>query len=97
MRKIEAEMVKAVRERRNWAKDNTRVFVTYDKNSGEVDWMCVELHGNALVRWLPDPDGYLVGRVVLDTVNAYPTRTTVSRLNALGFRCNLKRGEVIFR
>ena len=70
MRKIESEMLAAVRSRRDWSKDNTSVSNT---NHGVV----VRLHGNKIAI-LNDEHNKLV---ITDA--GWQTVTTKSRLNAL--------------
>lgn len=88
MRKIEQSMVQAVYSRCNWRSGNTEV-VQYPEYG-----LCeVVLHGNviATVEYLP----YNVRHVVpsMATVQRWPTRTTFSRLRALGVDVTTKAGE----
>lgn len=71
MRVIEVEMVQAVLDRKNWAKDNTRVEV----KDGVVE---VYLFGNHIAD--------IVDKEVKTnqhTLARWPTRTTKSRIRAL--------------
>jgi len=71
MRVIEVEMVQAVLDRKNWAKDNTRVEV----KDGVVE---VYLFGNHIAD--------IVDKEVKtnqQTLARWPTRTTKSRIRAL--------------
>lgn len=81
MRKIEQEMVKAVKDRRSWKSGNTEVAVKYD---GMVQ---VYLHGN-LIANIPTHTMPLVHNSNWQT---WPTRTTASRLRALGFTYNKQK------
>lgn len=84
MRKIEEQMLEAIRTNRNWSKDNTMVNVT-DSN------VEVFLHGNHIANVV---NGLV--EVIKETALYWPTRTTMSRLRALGVNVNVKQGEVIF-
>ena len=76
MRKIEQQMCKAIAEHRNWTSGNTEVFVCSD------GWIGVYLHDNLIaLKDLPDEDL----RPNAPMFEEYPTRTTASRLSALGF------------
>ena len=71
MRKIEKEMIQALRDHKVWAKDNTMVFSNGD----------VFLHRNHIATVYPDT-GEL--KVNLYTLRKWPSMTTRSRLRALG-------------
>jgi len=75
MRKIEQEMIRAIQQRKAWKKDNTEVMPFNNR----ID---VFLHGNHIAH-------VQNGRVYanLATFYRWPTRTTCSRLRALGFPC----------
>lgn len=83
MRKIEREMLAAIESGTNFTKDNTRV---------EITDTCAEvyLHGNhiATVSRFGTVD------VNTNTLLDYPTRTTLSRLRALGVNVSIRKGEV---
>jgi hypothetical protein len=93
MRKIEQEMVAAIKQRRNWKSSNTAVEVTKD---GAI---FVKLHGHIIAEASP----YLGGTVKLADCG-YQTATTKSRLNAvikslIGLNCGIfqKEYEWFFR
>lgn len=89
MRKIEKQMLEAIREGRNWQGGNTTV-AHYPKDSG-IRFCTVTLHGNHIADvW----DGGKCGEVsaVADTFKRWPTRTTVSRLRALGIDASTRKG-----
>ena len=85
MRKIEKEMIAAVKGDINWSKDNTSVII-------EDNVSKVYLHGN-LIAEIDD-----VSLKLYD--GGYQTKTTKSRLNALlsefGYTCGTKQ-EYIFQ
>ncbi len=91
MRKIEKEMNAAINQISwgnavNWAKDNTVVFI--QQSTGKI---FVTLHGSIIAH------GMGLGCMVADkdTLLAYPTNTTMSRLRALGIDVCRRKGEVI--
>jgi hypothetical protein len=73
MRKIETEMVLAAKSHRNWKKDNTETVRC-------IGCTRVYLHGNEIAKVLDN------GTVIPEriTLKQWPTRTTLSRLWALG-------------
>lgn len=76
MRKIEQLMVEALRNRRDWHRDNTSVLMSRDFTSNEPVGI-VSLHGNTIAKlWynLGEMDVYDAG---------WQTVTTKSRINAL--------------
>lgn len=83
MRKIESEMLAAIRAGTRFAKSNTTVVITDDGAE-------VYLHGNHIAS---------VSRCGVVDVNTktlldWPTRTTLSRLRALGVDVRVHMGEV---
>ena len=83
MRKIETDMIHAIKRGKSWKSGNTEVYVN-DNNCANV-----YLHGN-LIAWV-DQDNNLT---IFD--GGWQTNTTKSRLNALcGEFC--LRGECIFQ
>lgn len=89
MRLIEKEMNAAINEGRDWAKDNTRVVS--DAGGTIVD---VFLHGNHIAEIQQRRDSHTVF-VNRDTLRNWPTRTTLSRLRALGVSVYTHKGEVV--
>ena len=84
MRLIEREMNAAINEGRDWSKDNTQVIPT------PLGISKVLLHGHEIAQ---------VGRqggvvVNASTLRAWPTRTTMSRLRALGADVCTRKGIV---
>lgn len=71
MRKIEAQMIQAVKSGRDWNSGNTTVDVTNDH-------LTVKLHGNTIAEILPSEPN-----VLWITDAGWQTTTTKSRLNAL--------------
>ena len=92
MRVIEKEMNAAINGGRDWSKDNTRVVVEADYRSYFAD---VYLHGHHIAEVfcaMGCDDHVHVNR---DTLRQWPTRTTMSRLRALGVDVCTRKGEVM--
>ncbi len=85
MRKIEQKMNRANARGESWAGGNTKV-VTLANGVSEVF-----LHGHHIARcW----DCGLTVDVDTDTLLDWPTRTTMSRLRALGVDVCTRRGDI---
>lgn len=81
MRKIEKEMLSAVNSGINWRKDNTEVL--------HINGIAqVFLHGNHIASIYGEPE------VNIETLRAWPSRTTQSRLWALGVNVYQRKGVV---
>lgn len=76
-RKIEQQMLAAIRAGRSWQSGNTMVCGN-----------AVSLHGHHIATILPDGTA-IPNR---DTFHRWPTSTTRSRLRALGIDVSIKRG-----
>lgn len=94
MRKIEKEMLNAIHDKRFWEMDNTRV--DYWQEIDTTERACIEhakiyLHGNHIATWC-----YGLKRMDYNpvTLKTWPTRTTFSRLNALGIKSGMRKGIV---
>ena len=84
MRKLENEMLAALRAGRAWHSGNTSV--TASDNTGRA---AVYLHGNHVADWRngrAEPN--------LTTLARWPTTTTKSRLRALGVSIYQQKGRV---
>ena len=91
MRKIEQQMVNAVNSRRPWTGGNTQV--SWDVNDSESKAVGqVHLHGH-LIAWIEQHDGNIVVVPQKSTFRDWPTRTTRSRLVALGVNACIKDFE----
>ena len=91
MRLIEKEMLAAINGGRDWSKDNTRVVVDAEYRSYFAD---VYLHGHHIAEVfcaMGCDDHVHVNR---DTLRQWPTRTTMSRLRALGVDVCTRKGIV---
>lgn len=82
MRKIEREMLVAIEAKKSWKKDNTEVRVNF---TGHIN---VYLYGDNIAHI--NQYGDKVCNV--DTLAAWPTPTTKSRLRALGFDVTTIKG-----
>lgn len=86
MRKIEQDMLKAINAGRNWQQDNTRVHAI-------IGGMEVQLHGNIIAVYEDVGGGDWQAVPNLKTFKKYPTRTTCSRLRALGIGAHIVKGQ----
>lgn len=85
MHKIESEMLAAIRDGRNWQSGNTQVT-----HYREDNYSYIYLHGNCIAK---ASFGLMVRAIPnFATFRQYPTRTTVSRLRALGINACVKKG-----
>jgi hypothetical protein len=86
MRKIELEMNRAITYGNNWSNGNTMVT---SHNNGMSE---VFLHGHHIARvWRFGDDV----QVNTETLKEWPTRTTMSRLRALGADVCTRKGAVM--
>jgi hypothetical protein len=86
MRLIEKEMLSAINNGRNWSKANTAV--EFAESTGGAD---VFLHGHHIAT--VQRDGLAL--VIVNTLRQWPTRTTMSRLRALGVDVCTRKGVVL--
>lgn len=82
MRKIEKQIIAAMKNGTALKIDNTAVTENGD----------VYLHGNHLGAYVRILDGF---KVNIDTLNRWPTRTTLSRLRSFGVDVRTSKGAVI--
>ena len=90
MRKIEQQMLEAIRSRKDWTSGNTRVdsfFVQSEKN-GKRSGSNIHLHGNHIATQFED-QAAVPNRA---TFRQWPTTTTRSRLRALGIDASIRKG-----
>lgn len=91
MLKIELQMMQAIGINRAWAFGNTSV----SRDADNPNMMVVSLHGNHIAS-IEIAGGIILGRWInLKTLGDYPTKTTLSRLRAMGFRVRKAKGQVI--
>lgn len=91
MRMIEREMNDAIDAMKPWAKDNTQVTVARGDWS---TWAHVYLHGHLIATVERMKSGARVFSINHRTLKQWPTRTTMSRLRALGFDVCTRKGVV---
>lgn len=84
MRKIELQLIEAIKAKSNFNKDNT--FTTYCPVTNTT---AVFLHGNHIGTYMHLYDGF---RPDINTLKRWPTNTTKSRLRALGVSLTQKKG-----
>ena len=92
MRLIEKEMLAAINGGRDWSKDNTRVEIVPRYRAYRAE---IYLHGNHIADVFNDMAGTSVVNPNVATLCQYPTRTTMSRLRALGVDVCTRKGEVM--
>ena len=85
MRKIEEQMNEAVNSNENWSLANTTVVYDVEDDASKV-----YLHGHLIAT----VDDFGIARPVLSTLIAWPTRTTMSRLRALGVDVCTRKGDI---
>lgn len=93
MRKIEQQMLSAIRTRTDWHGPNTAVHYLPASETGNPFGPRSEifLHGNHIASvWHNSPDVAETNRA---TFARWPTRTTVSRLRALGIDAAIRKGK----
>jgi hypothetical protein len=83
MRKIEQQMMWAIRNRKNWHSNNTVVCPINEEDCA------VFLHGNRIAE-INSKTGAIV--VNVDTLRTWATNTTKSRLRALGANVSTRKG-----
>jgi hypothetical protein len=94
MRKIETEMLAAIATKNSWEKNNTRVdyLPAIDTPThARIEMAKVYLHGNHIATVC-----YNLARTYYNpaTLKAWPSRTTFSRLNALGIKAGMRKGVI---
>jgi hypothetical protein len=98
MRKIESEMVAAIRAKQAFCKGNTHVHspvrVLGETEAEDFDVMSVFLHGNEIATVFHPGTEEEWTSVDLNTLRRWPTRTTMSRLRALGVDVCTRKGQV---
>jgi len=93
MRQIEKEMLNAIANGRDWGKDNTTVAI--DPGAFRSYHADVYLHGNHIAMVHINMAGDFQLTVNVETLGDYPTRTTMSRLRALGVDVCTRKGVVL--
>lgn len=92
MRQIEKEMVNAISKKLTWEKDNTRVEYLPAIDTplhSRIEMSMVYLHNNHIATFCYELNETHVNPFI---VKKWPTRTTFSRLNALGIRAGKRKG-----
>lgn len=82
MRKIEQEMLNAVRALRTWTSSNTQTVI------GDHGILSILLHGHTIA-WALKDGSIKVNKAVFYN---WPTRTIASRLRALGVSASISKG-----
>ena len=90
MRKIEKQMIEAIRSGDNWKNGNTEVLHSIDNGIFYAD---IYLHGNHIATATPRSwDAYPYAKPNKTTFSNWPTATTRSRLRALGVNASIRNG-----
>jgi hypothetical protein len=92
MRQIETDMLEAIKYGETWKKDNTRVEIDAGYRTYFAD---VYLHGNHIAEIICRMGNDDRVKPNIETLRDYPTRTTMSRLRALGVDVCTRKGEVL--
>lgn len=91
MRIIEKEMLAAIANKEDWKKDNTEVTFN-DSGAWELcSYSTIYLHNNLIAVF---NHSSRVVDVVEETLEKFPSNTTMSRLRALGVDVKRKGGKV---
>jgi len=91
MRKIEKQMIQAIRDGRDWKSGNTEVVQIRYLNG--INYANIYLHGNHIATAYPDIwDTCPHAEPKRRTFANWPTATTRSRLRALGVDASIKNG-----
>ena len=97
MRKIEAQMIEAIRSKQDWksyknAKGYPAMEVVHVREHG-INYADIYLHANLIATATPDTwDARPCANPNRAMFSEYPTRTTRSRLRALGVNASIKNG-----
>lgn len=94
MRKIEKEMNRAIDGGFDWAKDNTQVITVGALTTHRSYLSGVYLHGHHIANVYSNMAGDRRVTPNVNTLSAWPTRTTMSRLRALGVDVCTRKGVV---
>ena len=97
MRKIEKAMLWAISHGESLNLGNTQVVHGRCEADGELeafDYADIYLHGHPIASVYHPATSEEYYSVDLKTLRAYPTRTTMSRLRALGIDVCTRKGEV---
>lgn len=93
MRKLETQMLEAIKAKKSKTIDNTRIeyLPALDTPThARIEYAKIYLHENHIASYAYDLDRFDYNPVTLAT---WPTRTTKSRLRALGFAVTTKKGQ----
>ena len=84
MRLIEQQMNEAISHKNTWTKDNTEVtyYTSHDLSHIRLHGHHIAVYDHAKLELIPN----------LDTLATWPTRTTKSRLRALGVNVYTRKG-----
>lgn len=95
MRKIEQQMINAIKNKQNFNSGNTRVEYLPEIDTTEqskLEHARVYLHTNHIATFAYDRNEYIMNK---NTLFLWPTNTTKSRLNSMGFKVSFKQGKIL--
>lgn len=95
MRKIEQQMIDAIENKKQFNSGNTRVEYLPEVDTSmqsRIEHCKIYLHGNHIATYAYGRDRYYMNK---NTLLQWPTNTTKSRLNALGFKVAFKQGKIL--
>ena len=95
MRKIEQQMIDAIENKKQFHLGNTRVEYLPEVDTSmqsRIEHCKIYLHGNHIATYAYGRDRYYMNK---NTLLQWPTNTTKSRLNALGFKVAFKQGKIL--
>ena len=95
MRKIEQQMINAIKNKQNFNSGNTRVEYLPEVDTTEqsrIEHSKIYLHGNHIATYAFSLGEYFMNKT---TLFQWPTNTTKSRLNSMGFKVSFKQGKIL--
>lgn len=93
MRKIESQMLAAIKAKQSKTIDNTRIeyLPALDTTThARIEYTKIYLHGHHIASYAYELNRFDYNPM---TLASWPTRTTKSRLRALGFNVYTKKGQ----
>lgn len=93
MRKIETQMINAIKAKQSKTINNTRIEYLPELDTpthSRIEYTKIYLHGHHIASYAYGLDRFDYNPM---TLAAWPTRTTKSRLRALGFNVYTKKGQ----
>lgn len=95
MRKIEQQMINAIENKQNFNSGNTRVDYLHEVDTtmqSRIEHARIYLHNNHIATFVYSRNEYIMNKT---TLFQWPTKTTKSRLNSMGFGVSFKQGKIL--